>query len=132
VLVRLVFILLSLGGGTGILLYIILAIVIPLEPGEGVSGMKKEKLEHLAHEASARVKELASEIKESMPEKKEREVHEEERRGSGRNLFGLIIVALGLILLVENIIPIRIFRAEIFWPVVIVVLGLFLVLRSEK
>jgi phage shock protein C len=131
VLVRLVFAVLALGGGTGILLYIILAVIIPLEPGEGVSGIKKEKLEGLAREVQSRVKELAHEIKESIPEKKE--ASEEKRRdGRGRNILGLIIVAFGLILLIENIIPVRIFRADIFWPIVVVAVGLYLVFRSEK
>ena len=133
VVIRLIFVVLSLSGGTGVLLYIILAIIIPLEPGEGVSAVKKEKLEHLAHEATARVKELAQEIKESVSEKKEEGVSEEKKPGRNRqNIFGFVIVAFGLVLLVENIVPIRIFRPDIFWPLVVVAVGLFLVFRSEK
>lgn len=97
-LVRIVFIILTIGGGAGLLLYIILAIIMPINP-------KKIEVEEKKKE-----------------DKKEKESH-------GNNFWGILLLTLGGLLLWNQIAPFKI-AFEIFWPTVMIIAGLWLVLRK--
>lgn len=103
-LVRIIFILLALGGGAGVLIYIILAIIMPLEP--------KEKNEAFNQE-----------IEGDKMDKKEKK---ETKRVS---FLGVALLVAGGLLLWNHFSPIKI-ASEIFWPAVMVALGLWLVLKG--
>jgi phage shock protein C len=110
-IVRLVWVLLFLAGGAGILLYIVAAIVIPEEPagyasaaagGEGAAGTQ-------AGAGSA-----------------------DQRRdsGSGAIVLGLVLVLAGGWFLAQRYIPEL--DPQLVWPVVLIVLGLVLVVWALR
>lgn len=110
-LIRIVFVALALANGFGIILYLIMALIIPKDKKTGT----KENARDLAEGA----KHLASQARTSE---------------HGRNLLGLIIVAIGLMVLIKNIMPVppAWMHTPIFWPIVIIAVGLYLLFHTKR
>ncbi|MFA6602604.1 MAG: PspC domain-containing protein [Candidatus Shapirobacteria bacterium] len=120
-IVRLIFVAMSLGGGSGLLVYIILALVIPREPGEIAVVNKKEKVRAVAADVGQRATELVEEIK------ADHRGGEMEGRRTVPTL-GIALIVLGLLLLVNKLIPIHL-EGDWFWPIVLVGLGGYLLIK---
>jgi phage shock protein PspC (stress-responsive transcriptional regulator) len=112
-LIRVLFILLTLAGSFGFWLYIILALVTPLEPGDKLANSQAKDL---AKEIQENAKKLGAEI----------QVHGH----TTKNLLGLFILALGLMLLFQ-----KFFHFMVDWrllaPLLIIFLGLFLIIKHK-
>lgn len=119
---RAVFLVLVFGGGAGVLLYILLAIIIPNEPGEPVFVDRGEKVHDFAQDVAGRAKSFAEEVK--------GEVHSY-RAGSSsrRSLIGLIIIVIGAALLLGQIFPVRWFEWNFFWPLLLIVIGIAILVK---
>ena len=100
-LVRIIFIILTFGGGSGILIYIFLALITPLESGKNNSSVDKEI------------------------ETEKVEIKERKRL----NFLGVALLATGVLLLWNHFFPFKIV-SEIFWPTIMIIVGLWLVLRD--
>jgi phage shock protein C len=95
-LMRFAWIVLSLAGGTGVLLYILAWIIIPEAPaGE----------ELIAPAAAA--------------------------SSTGRYIIGGALIVLGGLFLLQRIIP-RIFSDDIFWAVLLILIGVFVVMKGAR
>jgi phage shock protein C len=121
ILVRLVFVLLTIFGGSGVLLYIIAWIVIP---DADAPADVKERVEEIAKTVEDKAKQIADEFKDSPVAKKNN------RDDSPRVVGGLILVAIGALFLLQNIIGID--AGRILWPIIIIAIGLGLILKSGK
>lgn len=107
---RIFFLALAFGAGSGVLLYLILTLLIPSEAeAEGPGG---------GSAIQTRVQEVASELK--------NRVSMDNRRG----WIGMIVVAFGVILLFDRVIPWHFFDWGVFWSIVIIVVG-FLLLSAK-
>lgn len=117
-IVRIVFVLLAVIDGVGILLYIFLAIVMPKEPEEKTE-INKERIQEFAQEIKDNTQSLASELKNKkfLEDKK--------------SIFGAIIVIFGFIFLLERIFAISLIRANLFLPLIIIAIGLYIVLKKK-
>ncbi len=112
-LIRIIFIVALVLGGSGILAYIILWIVVPEEPypniasdstgGQGTATESKD-------DASTRVS--------------------NEQEPKRHNVGGVILIVLGFIFLGQNFIPW--FRFGDFWPLILIVIGIALILKSNS
>lgn len=107
-IVRLVFILLTVGGGSGVLVYLILSVVIPKDYSETKID-KKKKAKELADELDGNKTGIL-------------------QRGRRQNLIGMILIGLGLAALVNQIFPFLI-RSEVVWPVVLMAVGAYLIFK---
>ena len=103
-LVRIIFIILAFGGGAGIFIYIILALIMPTEQNR-----KNDYSE-----------------KEIEVEKIERKEKKETKKVS---FLGIALLVVGGLLLWNQFSPIKI-QSEIFWPTVMIALGLWLTLKG--
>lgn len=110
-IVRLIFALLVIFGGGGILLYLILWIAIPEEPFEYFQEAKP----------------AGDESTEKTSAPYEAPVYPS-RRNNGALIAGLILIGFGAIFLLDRILPGIRFRD--FWPVLIVIAGLALIFSS--
>jgi len=108
IVVRLVMVGLTLGGGSGVLLYIILAIIIPKEP----TGTTEEEMTE-----TPKIK------------TKEDPSFDEATEGKGKNVLAVLVILAGIILLTNRIIPFNWFRWDLFWPVGLIMLGVYLIFR---
>lgn len=115
ILVRLIMILLAVGGA-GIVLYIIAWIIIPEDPS-CVTAKKgseeiREKAESMASEIKARVSENGH------------------RQSEGRTMVGLIIIAIGIIFLLQRILGFNFWTN--LWPIIIIIVGLAILLGGSR
>jgi len=121
-LVRLVFVLPALAGGAGILVYIVLWIIMPRRSQTEAREVVGENIEDI----KKRLVELQGEAKAAVTGEKA----EEWKRSSGLWL-GLVLAAIGLLLLLSNLGVFRLWRWAILWPIALILLGLLLVLRRR-
>jgi phage shock protein C len=118
-LVRIIFILLTIGGGSGFLIYLVLWLIIPKKEGKDMKVDREKKVKEFAANVGDKAQTVASEIRTEMKCCK--------RRGS---FFGLILIILGAAVLVERIAPIQI-QWDYVWPGILIFLGLYLVFRRQ-
>ncbi len=119
VLFRIIFLLLIFGAGSGILIYLLLALLIPSD----VSPMPLNGRE-APEDIKKRIRELAAELRTLKHSPKGK------RRGFVRLILGLIILIIGFGLLTQdlNLLPGFSFNLSLFfkyfWPILIVLVGL--------
>lgn len=113
-LVRVVFVLLAIFNGGGILLYVILWLLLPSEssPQEEM----KDTVKHNADEIKNRAMNLAEKVQESP------------QTQSGRYWIGFVLFGAGVVFLLENF-GFSLGNLVRFWPVLLIVLG-FLFLKK--
>lgn len=117
IIVRLAFVLITLFGGSGVLIYIILWLIIPSENQGAV--IDKESIKKNAEEIKKSTVKMADQVKTYT------------QNHNPKVILGLILVGLGIVFLLDNF---NIFRGIYFykiWPVIFVILGI-LILTKEK
>jgi len=103
--VRFLFILLTIFGGSGVLLYIILWIILPASNGSNTDSRET-------------VKENVQEIKDVVGK-------------SSQYYLGLFIIIIGALFLLSNLGMIDLFVMRKFWPVLLILLGLYVMSKNE-
>ncbi len=123
---RILFLILIFGGGFGFLIYIILAIIIPNEPINKETnttpndpGEFKDKINSIAEQIKQNTQDLAKEIKYS------------KTTNSIRNFIGIFIVLMGIFFLMENLLPNRFLRWDLFWPIIAIIIGILVITRKK-
>lgn len=111
-IIRLIFVLLTVFGGGGVLVYIILWILIPSE--NNTDKDTEDTIKQNAEELKAKAQNFAQEFKGMKLEH------------NPRNWLGYLVIFLGLIFLLDNF---GILRFHLFWPVVLIGFGLFLLFK---
>jgi phage shock protein C len=127
IIVRLIFVLLTIWGGAGLLFYIIGAIVIPEKPKGKKSDVEEgevvedptEKIKKDAKDFADKTKAAAQDIAADYKTKPNR----------GAQIFGLIILFIGLSILVGWFFPG--FSFEHLWPLVLIIIGLYLIFKPR-
>jgi len=120
-LLRILFILLTFTGGSGIIIYLILAIIIPDAEGQKV---KSKEVKEVINEAQEKTQEIAEDIKNNQSWFK-----------SVKNIAGLIIVFIGLNILFEqvfNFSPLVFINWGAFWALVVVLIGVKIIFSNKK
>jgi len=112
VIIRLIFILLTIFGGGGVLAYIILWLLIPSRKNTGRNS--DETIRKNAEELKNKAKSFAFEFKEMSVDH------------NPKNWLGLFVIALGILFLLDNL---GFLRFHLFWPILLIFLGLFLVFK---
>jgi phage shock protein C len=112
-LVRLIFVLLAIFGGGGVLFYLILWIVIPLEGRSPATS--QQIIQDNAQEVADRAREFGKGI--------ERGFNSSPQTTPRNNgvLFGVVLIVLGGLFLLQNLLHISFGQ---FWPVILIVIGL--------
>lgn len=120
VIFRILFVLLALSG-VGVLLYIILIFVIPLEgKTEPVNTENfKEQIKESANDLKNDAQDLAQKIKSNEPWLHDR-----------RNRFAIIVILIGLLALFHQVVPIPWLGFNIIWPIVIIAIGLLIISKK--
>jgi phage shock protein C len=122
-IVRLLWVLAFFAGGAGVLAYLVAWIIIPQEPSD-LNGEKKTKaLDEGESEAG-----------------EDRVIQASETRPSGeggtpreRNrLAGLILILAGVYFFASQFFPGHLFRLTRFWPLLLIFLGLFFLVRGLR
>ncbi|MEG8946116.1 PspC domain-containing protein [Rosettibacter firmus] len=110
ILMRVIFVLITLINGIGILLYIILWIIIPEEPLELAYNINQE------------------EKKDNQEPQQSQTIFESRKNGKGRTVIGIILIIIGLLFLAERFIPSFCFEDII--PITLIIIGVLLIWNS--
>ncbi len=153
VLIRIIFVALALVHGLGILIYIVFVLIVPNEQGGDMvekiaslsSGLKKSeeklagKIKEWAQKTEAEKAAKASAAAKKDPEKHAEVAAESEGKGESESWFqdkkriiGLAIVIVGAISLINSLFHISWFRWDIFWPISLIIVGLYLTVRKTN
>jgi phage shock protein PspC (stress-responsive transcriptional regulator) len=116
-LVRIIFILLILGCGSGFFVYIILWLIVP--KSEGKEPDRKEKIKEFAGDVEKTAKSMAKEINLNTKIKKAKRI----------NILGVILILVGIIALWDQLFPWFI-NWDLVWPGVLILLGVLLIFRD--
>lgn len=118
-LVRLAFILLTLSGGSGILLYVVLWIIIPTQ-SSGQQAATRDTMKDNAKEVEAKAKHFAKEAEHAAngPE--------------SRKWLGVVLVILGAWLLLTNLGFLSGWLISRLWPLIFIVIGVSVLSRSSR
>jgi phage shock protein PspC (stress-responsive transcriptional regulator) len=116
VIVRIIFALLAIWGGVGILAYIIGLIVIPEEGDRSIAGSKSKE------EFKEKVESVASDIKKT--------VESEKGSNRGEKFLGLVFLLVGFVLLFNTFFPWLSFGK--LWPLVLIIIGVAILLSGSK
>ncbi|MHB1686239.1 MAG: PspC domain-containing protein [Ignavibacteriaceae bacterium] len=111
-LIRIIFVVALVLGGSGFLAYLILWIVVPEEPYQSSTS------------ATPNDQTNSSETKETTAQPPHEE-HEHRRK----NLGGAILIVLGFLFLGQNFLPS--FHFGDYWPLILIVIGISLLLKSN-
>jgi phage shock protein PspC (stress-responsive transcriptional regulator) len=119
-LIRIIFVLLTLSGGSGILVYLILWLVVPKEKGVEKEINKEEKLDEFIEDVKGKAKSMAKEIKIDTKIKK---------MGKNINILGIVLILVGLVAIWNQIFPIRI-EWNLFWPGLLILVGILILFKK--
>ncbi|VVB52596.1 PspC domain protein [uncultured archaeon] len=123
VIVRLIFVVLVFLNGIGLLLYIILVIIMP-SAGQA-SQPPKETIQENVQEIGERVKGAGEELGHAFS----RRTEEHSKRAGW---FGIILILLGIFFLLENLHLIPWVNKDLFWPVIIILVGVWLLIKRWR
>lgn len=119
VLFRIIFVFLLLFGGSGLLLYLIMIIVMPSEEQKDapIKETVKQNSEKLGKDIKEGVESMSERIKEN--------------QSDGHLLLGVILLILGSYMLIRNFgfgLPFDLGR---FWPLIIVAIGVYFLMKKR-
>lgn len=113
IIFRVIFVALSLGSGWGILLYLLLSVIIP--KANPVSPNASEEMD-----LRKRIDGLVAELRDRSLSR------------SRNSWLGWTLVSLGIILLLDQILPRGFFNWRFLWAVVIIAMGFFILTRNQE
>lgn len=118
-LIRIIFVLLALSGGSGVLIYLILWLVVPKETGVEKEIDREEKVKEFAEDVKSKVKTMAKEIKSDVKIKKMKKI----------NILGIILILVGLVAIWNQLSPIRV-EWNFFWPGLLILVGILVMFKK--
>jgi phage shock protein C len=124
ILIRGAFILLGLINGAGLILYIILAIIMPKEPSGETQEVKAEDSDKTDKE---KFKEAAKEFKKDAHEFAQKMKDKSWFRDK-RNVIGFIVIIVGLLALANQFVP-HWFSWSLFWALALVFIGFYIIIK---
>ena len=129
-IIRIIFVLLIFANGIGILAYIIMAIVVPLEESKAAKPEEviRENVEELKRSAEEVGRDIQSAF--SSGEVKKREVGEPQHQP--RYIVGIILVVIGILFLLGSFNLLWWLRWSYLWPVIIIAIGLVIVFGIRR
>ena len=121
-IVRVVFVLLVLANGIGLLAYIILAIVVPLEGSRTTTPREtvKENVADMKESAA----ELGRDIRSSVGDGKTEETVVRHNR---RNILGIVLIVIGVIFLLGSFNLFWWLHWGNFWPLILIAIGVLII-----
>ncbi len=123
ILFRVLFVVAFLVGGTGLLAYIILWIVIPIEPIPNISNQNP-------YGEPSTAMNMEEENNNNKTEPDNMEEQKKQPKNDGNLWGGLILITLGAIFLIDRFVP-RIDFGDL-WPLILIVVGVILISKNYQ
>jgi phage shock protein C len=134
-LMRIIVILLAIvTGGVGVLIYLAMAFIVPLE-GSTKTTPKEIVLENV-EEAKTTAQGLGKEIKEAFSQEKAGEKSESredsDEQARRRNIFGVILIIVGIFILLGVFGIFHWPSWSIVWPIILIIIGVLIILSISR
>ncbi len=116
--------------GLGVLAYILLALVVPLESSS--AGKPNEVIKENVEEMRATAAEFGQQVQSALAGRESKSMAASERRGNTVTVIAIILIILGVIFLLDNL---RLFwwlRFRFLWPFILIAIGLLFLLRPRR
>jgi hypothetical protein len=129
-IIRLVMILLVFANGIGILIYLVMTLIVPLEGSRAaeLGETMRENVEEMKKTAG----ELGEEIRSTFGEKEAEVEDGSENPGRPRHWVGIALIVAGLLFLMANLGFFWWFDWDAMWPLILVAIGLVLILNAGR
>jgi len=129
-IVRVIAVLLIFANGLGILAYIIMAIVVPLEGSKATTPEKtvRENVEEIKQTAS----EVGREIRSALAEEKGEAEEVAKAHHYRRNILGIILIVLGILFVVGSFNLFWWFHWGNLWPLILVAIGVLIIVSTKR
>jgi len=123
IIVRLFFVLLALGDGVGVLIYLVLWLIVPRQ-GQAEAATLEENIRAGAGEIAERARALGDDLREAA----------RSPNPQAGLIIGVALIVLGVVFLLQNlhIAWLRWLDFDLLWPGLLIVAGLALLLRRVK
>ncbi len=129
-IIRIIAVLLIFAGGSGILAYIILAIVVPSE-GSAAAEPKDTIQENLA-EMKETATELGREIQSTLSSKESESEEVTKTRQRHHNTIGIILIVIGIFFLLGSFRLFWWFNWGYLWPLILVAIGVLIIIGARR
>lgn len=130
VIIRIIAVLLVLASGVGVLAYIILAVVVPLESSEVTE--PKDVIRENVEEMRETATQLGQEIRSTFAREEDTSEERAKARHRNRNVLGIILIVIGVLFLLANFNLFWWFRWEYLWPLIIIAIGALIILGTRR
>jgi len=117
-IIRILFVIITLLGGSGILLYLILWVIIPTKSKQEIGA--NENIKNNVQEMKEKAQSLASEMKNTS------------KKHESRTWLAIIAIVIGVVFLLENLGIFEPFLIRKFWPLILIAFGLAIFFKNEK
>jgi phage shock protein PspC (stress-responsive transcriptional regulator) len=122
--IRLLFIVLAVFGGSGILIYFLLWLLLPKDSSKTTE--EKDVMRENVQQMKDAVRDFAKEIK------KETHMDHYEKKEKSQRSLGIILVVVGLVFLLTNLGLLDMYVMKKLWPVLLIFLGILVVYQNEN
>jgi phage shock protein C len=129
-LMRIIVILLALATGIGILVYFIMAFIVPLE-GSTKTTPREIVLDNV-EEVKTTAQGLGQNIKDTFSGKQPESQETEKTQAQRRNIFGVILIVVGAFLLLGTFGIFHWAFWSVIWPAVLIVIGVVIIVSVSK
>jgi len=132
-IIRLLFILIVAFGGSGILIYLLLWLVMPRSQSEPAV-INEQSVKEFAQDLKEKAQELKDEFKkEEEPEIKHVAVQDLDHKRRHGSLFGWVLIVLGIVFLFNSLAPAWIIiHVLAYWPLLLIFFGLVMIARKQQ
>ena len=119
--IRIIFVLLTILDGIGLLIYIIAWVLMPLNPNQKATSdtFAEKTVDKIKHKIEAKHESKKSSKADEKPVKK--------KDHSGAVLFGTILVVIGFAFMMKYFL--KSFNMMLIWPIIIIIIGVYLLFR---
>jgi phage shock protein C len=130
-LMRVIVILLAIvTGGVGALVYLIMAFIIPLE-GSTKTTPRDIVLENV-EEAKTTAQGLGKDIQKAFSQEKSESQEDEEEQARRRNIFGVILIVVGVLVLLGVFGLFHWPSWSVIWPIILIAIGVLIILSISR
>ncbi|MFC2017500.1 PspC domain-containing protein [Chloroflexota bacterium] len=129
-IVRIIAVLSVFVSGLGVLAYIIMVIVVPLEGSKVTT--PKETVQENVEDIKETASELGREIRSTLAGEEDESEEVAKMRHRRRNLFGIILIVLGVLFLLASFNLFWWFNWGNLWPLILVAIGVLIIVSARR
>lgn len=120
-LVRIIFVLLTIFGGSGFVIYLVLWIIVPPQ-SSSENAFTREFMQKNLNEIKDTTRNFAYEFRNQTKDSEK----------NSRNFAGIAIIVIGLFFLLQNLGVLRGYGFSHFWPILLIIIGFALLMRRNQ